>query len=125
MNLLEQCIFEQHKENIDTKWEDFSKEIMSIQTPGCFSILYATDVHYIRKYAMYLPAYYKVKEMVDFSGYAGFDLFALTGERVRQKARKNTLRQKLTMTLPTINQMMCFRICTGIFTRIWLLNATV
>ena len=82
MNLLEQYAFDMHMKNINTKYEDFAKEIMSLQSPDSFSILYATDVHYIRKYVYYVPAYYKVKEMTEFSGYAGIDLLALTGDLV-------------------------------------------
>ena len=82
MNTTENYIFNQHLKNINTKWEDFSREVKEIQTPETFSILYATDIHYIRKYAMYIPAYYKIGEMVEFSKYAGFDLLALTGDIV-------------------------------------------
>ncbi|MCR4719985.1 MAG: metallophosphoesterase [Firmicutes bacterium] len=82
MNTAEEYIFEQHLKNLNTKWEDFSREIKDIQTPDTFSILYAADIHYIRKYAMLVPAYYKVKEMVEFSKYVGFDLFALAGDIV-------------------------------------------
>lgn len=82
MNILEQHIFDFHMQNINTKWEDFAKEVMAEQTPETFSMLYATDTHYIRKYAPNVPAYYKVKEMVDFSGYAGIDLLAITGDLV-------------------------------------------
>ncbi len=82
MNTTEEYIFEQHMRNINTKWERFSQEIKQMQTADTFSILYATDIHYIRKYAKYLPAYYKVKEMVDFSKYVGIDLLAITGDIV-------------------------------------------
>lgn len=82
MNTTEQFIFEQHMKNLDTRWEDFAREIMSLQTPDTFSILYATDVHYIRKYAISAAAYYKVREMTEFSEYIGMDLLALTGDLV-------------------------------------------
>lgn len=82
MNVIEEYIFQQHLGNLNTKWEKFSKEVKSLQTPETFSILYATDIHYIRKYANYIPSYYKVKEMVEFSKYAGFDLLAITGDIV-------------------------------------------
>ncbi len=82
MNTTEEMIYNLHMNNIDTKWESFAKEIMQLQTKDALSILYATDVHYIRKYARYVQSYYKVKEMVDFSNYAGFDLLALTGDLV-------------------------------------------
>lgn len=82
MNTTEEYIFREHIKNLNTKWEDFSREIKDIQTPDTFSILYASDIHYIRKYATYVPAYYKVKEMVDFSKYAGFDLLAINGDIV-------------------------------------------
>lgn len=62
---------------------------MDIQNSDTFSILYATDIHYIRKYALYVPAYYKVKEMVEFSKYAGFDLMALTGDIVDGNTNTN------------------------------------
>lgn len=94
MNTIEQCIFEKHMKNLNTKWEEFSKEIKDMQSPETFSILWATDVHYIRKYAKYIPAYYKIEDMVDFSRCAGFDLLAITGDIVdgnttltRQKKR--------------------------------------
>lgn len=80
MTGLEEYAFASHMKNLNTKYENFAREILSIQTPGSFNILYATDVHYIRKYALYVPAYYKVKEMTEFSGYAGIDLFAVTGD---------------------------------------------
>ena len=82
MNTTEQYIFEQHMKNVNTKWENFSREIQDLQTPDTFSMLYATDVHYIRNYALYVPAYYKVREMVEFSKYVGVDLLALTGDIV-------------------------------------------
>ncbi|MBO5177773.1 MAG: metallophosphoesterase [Lachnospiraceae bacterium] len=82
MNTIESFVFEQHMEKINTKWDEFSQEIKDVQGPDIFSILYATDIHYIRKFAMYVPAYYKVKEMVEFSQFAGFDLLALTGDLV-------------------------------------------
>lgn len=68
--------------NLNTKWEEFSKEIKDMQSPETFSILWATDVHYIRKYAKYIPAYYKIEDMVEFSRCAGFDLLAITGDIV-------------------------------------------
>ena len=80
MNTTEEYIFHEHLKNLNTKWEDFSREIKDMQTPNTFSILYATDIHYIRKYAKYVPVYYKLKQMVEFSKYAGFDLLALTGD---------------------------------------------
>ena len=80
--------------SLNTKWEEFSKEIKDMQSPETFSILWATDVHYIRKYAKYIPAYYKIEDMVEFSRCAGFDLLAITGDIVdgntaltRQKKR--------------------------------------
>lgn len=82
MNSLEKCIFDMHENNINTKYEDFAKRIMSEQTADTLSIVYATDTHYIRKYAMYLPSYYKIKEMVEFTAYAGIDLLAITGDLV-------------------------------------------
>ena len=56
MNTIEQCIFENHMKSLNTKWEEFSKEIKDMQSLETFSILWATDVHYIRKYAQYIPA---------------------------------------------------------------------
>lgn len=82
MNPLEQYAFDMHMKNINTKYEEFAKEITALQSPETFSMLYATDVHYIRKYAYYVPSYYKVKEMTEFSEYAGIDLLALTGDLV-------------------------------------------
>lgn len=82
MNTTEEYIFHEHLKNLNTRWEDFSREIKDLQTPDTFSILYATDIHYIRKYAKYVPVYYKLKDMVEFSKYAGFDLLALTGDIV-------------------------------------------
>lgn len=40
--------------SLNTKWEEFSKEIKDMQSPETFSILWATDIHYIRKYAKYI-----------------------------------------------------------------------
>lgn len=82
MNSLEKYVFDKHMQDVEPKYEDFAREIMSLQTPGSFSILYATDTHYIRKYAFYMIAYDKVKEMTEFSKYAGIDLFAITGDLV-------------------------------------------
>lgn len=78
----EKFIIEKHCENINDKYEDFAKRIMLDQNPDTFSIIYATDTHYIRKYALNVPSYYKIREMVEFSGYAGIDLFAVTGDLV-------------------------------------------
>ena len=82
LNTNEEFIFGQHLQNLNTKWEDFSREIKDMQTKDTFSILYAADIHYIRMYAKYVPAYYKVKEMVEFSKFAGFDLMAIAGDIV-------------------------------------------
>ena len=82
MNTTEQYIFNQHMKNLDVRFEDFTRETMNIQTPDCLSVILATDVHYIRKYALYTPAYYKLNEMVDFSGFIGADLLALLGDSV-------------------------------------------
>lgn len=82
MNYMEQYIFKEHMKNINTDFEDFAKEIMALQNKDTFTLLFATDVHYIRKFALYIPTYYKLKEMVDFSGYIGADLLALGGDTV-------------------------------------------
>lgn len=82
MNTTEQYIFNQHMKNIDVRFEDFARECMELQTPEALSIIYATDIHYIRKYALYTPSYYKLSEMIDFSGFIGADLLALTGDSV-------------------------------------------
>lgn len=82
MNTTENYMIESHLKNINTKWDDFSKEIKDMQNSDTFSILFATDIHYIRHYAFYLPAYYKIKEMIEFSKQVGFDLMALTGDIV-------------------------------------------
>lgn len=82
MNYMEQYIFAEHEKNINKEYESFSKEIMSMQSPDTFTILFATDVHYIRKYALYVPSYYKLKEMIEFSGYIGADLLAVAGDMV-------------------------------------------
>lgn len=82
MNTTEQFIFSQHMKNINTRWEDFARENMAIQSPESLSIIYGTDLHYIRKYAYYTPSYYKLCEMVEFSGYIGADLLAITGDIV-------------------------------------------
>lgn len=95
MNTLEEHIFEYHLKNLNTKWEEFSGEIKDMQTVDTFSILYATDVHYIRKYAKYLPVYYKIKDMVEFSKYAGFDLLAITGDIVDGNATLNRQKRDL------------------------------
>ena len=82
MNATEEFIFTQHMKNIDVTFEDFTRECMELTTPESLSIIYATDIHYIRKYALYSPAYYKLREMVDFSGVIGADLLAITGDIV-------------------------------------------
>lgn len=82
MNTTEQYIFNQHIKNIDVRFEDFTRECMELQTPEALSIIYATDMHYIRKYALHTPSYYKLAEMIDFSGFIGADLLALTGDVV-------------------------------------------
>lgn len=82
MNYMEQYIFAQHDKNINKKYEGFAKEIMALQNADIFTLLFATDVHYIRRYALYLPSYYKLKEMVEFSGYIGADLLAVAGDMV-------------------------------------------
>ena len=82
MNYLEEHLFREHMNNVDTKYEDFAREIMNEQNPDTFSLLFATDIHYIRKYAPYIPSYYKVKEMVEFSERVGIDLMAFGGDSV-------------------------------------------
>ena len=82
MNTTEQYIFNQHMKNIDVRFEDFARECMAMQTVDGLSVILATDLHYIRKYALYVGAYYKLKEMVDFSGFIGADLLAITGDIV-------------------------------------------
>ena len=82
MNTTEEFIFMHHMKNIDVTFEDFARECMELQTPEVLSIIYATDIHYIRKYALFTPAYYKLREMVDFSGVIGADLLAITGDVV-------------------------------------------
>lgn len=82
MNPTEKFIIDSHCKNIDIKYEAFAKRIMAEQSPNVFSIIYATDVHYIRKYALFVAAYYKLKEMVEFSGKIGADLLAITGDLV-------------------------------------------
>ena len=82
MNVVEDFIFREHMKNIDDRFEDFSRECMEMQTPESFSIILSADVHYIRKYALYIQSYYKLKEMIDFSGYIGADLLAVLGDLV-------------------------------------------
>lgn len=82
MNSVEQFIFEENSKRLDLKWEPFAKEIMALQNPDTFTMLYATDVHYIRKYALYAVVYSKLLEMVQFSGHIGADLLALSGDIV-------------------------------------------
>lgn len=82
MNVVEEYMFNQHMKNIDDRFEDFSRECMSMQNSESLSIILSTDIHYIRKYALYIPSYYKLKEMVDFSGYIGADLLAVLGDIV-------------------------------------------
>lgn len=80
MNAIEQFIFSETEKKLDLKWESFSKEIMALQSPDTFTMLYATDVHYIRKYAFNAVVYNKLQEMIAFSGHIGADLLALTGD---------------------------------------------
>lgn len=82
MNYMEQYIFAEHDKNINKEFESFAKKIMSMQSADTFTMLFATDVHYIRRYALYVPSYYKLKEMVDFSGYIGADLLTVAGDIV-------------------------------------------
>lgn len=82
MNSVEQFIFQENGKNLDLKWESFAKEIMATQSADTFTMLYATDVHYIRKYAFYAVVYNKLLEMIQFSGHIGADLLALTGDIV-------------------------------------------
>ena len=82
MNVTEEFIFGQHMKNINVKYEEFSREIKSMQTPDTFTFAYATDIHYIRNHPFLFTGYYKVKEMVEFSKYIGLDLIALTGDIV-------------------------------------------
>lgn len=82
MNYMEQYVFREHDKNINKEYESFAKEIMSLQSVDTFTLLFATDVHYIRRYALYVPSYYKLKEMVEFSGYIGADLLAVAGDSV-------------------------------------------
>ena len=80
MNILEKHVFEEHLKHIHPEWTDFAYKITSLQSSDTFTVLYATDVHYIRKYARYVPSYYQVEEMVKFSGAVGADLLALGGD---------------------------------------------
>ena len=56
MDTTEEYIFQQHLRNLNTKWEDFSNEIKSLQTPDTFSIIYATDIH-----SHIIPTYEELK----------------------------------------------------------------
>lgn len=82
MNTSEQYVFSQHMRNIDVRFESFAEECMELQSPEALSIIFATDIHYIQKYAKFVPSYYKLKEMVDFTGFVGADLLAITGDIV-------------------------------------------
>lgn len=73
---------EEHEKSLDVTFEAFAKEVMSAQTAETLTVLYATDVHYIRSYPHYVPVYKKLQEMVQFSKHIGADLLALTGDTV-------------------------------------------
>jgi len=81
-NILKSNIVEFHKKEVNTKFEEFAIKVMSEQTADSFCFLHATDVHYIRSYPPLIPVYRKLKAMVDFTGYAGIDLLAVTGDLV-------------------------------------------
>lgn len=104
MNTAEMHIIDSHMKNLNTKWDEFSKKIIDAQKANTFSILYATDIHYIRKYAFYIPAYYKLKEMVEFSRYVGFDLLALTGDIVDGNSPKENQKQDICDVLNLVRE---------------------
>lgn len=82
MNYLEKHIIDEHKSELNTCYDDFAREIMALQNADTFTLLFATDIHYIREYAPYVPVYKKLKQMVEFSGYVGADLLAVAGDSV-------------------------------------------
>ena len=57
MNVVEEYMFNQHMKNIDDRFKDFSIECMSMQTSESLSIILCADIHYIRKYALYIPIF--------------------------------------------------------------------
>ncbi len=69
-------------ENLDTRFEQFATEVVREQNPDTLTVLFGTDVHYIRFYDNYAPVYEKVQEMVEFSRRVGVDLLALTGDLI-------------------------------------------
>lgn len=77
-----QFITNKHYEKTQDKYQEFASALIPLQTPDTLSILFATDVHYIRRFVWYMPAYYKIKEMAEFSECMGIDLFALAGDIV-------------------------------------------
>jgi len=74
---------------LDTRFEDFAAEVVREQSPSTLTVLFGTDVHFIREYINYAPVYEKVQEMVDFSHRIGVDLLALTGDLVDGNAPLN------------------------------------
>ncbi len=80
MNALDEFILAENDKRVDFYWEAFAKEVMAAQTPETFTLLFATDPHYIRRYPRYVPALRKVEEMVAFTGKVGVDLLAITGD---------------------------------------------
>lgn len=73
---------EKFLETLDTRFEEFATEVVREQNPDTLTVLFGTDVHYIRYYNNYAPVYEKVQEMVDFSHRIGVDLLALTGDLI-------------------------------------------
>ena len=69
-------------QNLDTRFEQFATEVVREQNPDTLTVLFGTDVHYIRFYDNYAPVYEKVQEMVEFSRRVGVDLLALTGDLI-------------------------------------------
>lgn len=67
---------------LDTRFEEFANEVVREQSASTLTVLFGTDVHYIRGYDNYAPVYEKVREMVDFSRRVGVDLLALTGDLI-------------------------------------------
>ena len=66
MNVTEEFIFGQHMKNINVKYEEFSREIKSMQTPDTFTFAYATDIHYIRNHHFFLRDITKLKKWLNF-----------------------------------------------------------
>ena len=60
---------EEFLQSLDTRFESFAREVVREQTPDTLTVLFGTDVHYIRFYDNYAPVYEKVQELLAYVDY--------------------------------------------------------